>query len=96
LCENGTIYYDSYEYENAPVAYNSGRGKHAYQYAAFMLWEGINHRRPHYTYVENGVRALFLPLDGKIIRYKSDCGVEFKTKNKCGNEVLRFPRYEKN
>jgi hypothetical protein len=59
LCENDTIYYNSYEYENAPVTYNSGRRKRAYQYAAFVLWEGINHRRPHYKCVENGVRALY-------------------------------------
>jgi hypothetical protein len=52
LCENDTIYYDSYEYENAPVTYNSGRRKRAYQYAAFVLWEGINHRRPDYKCVE--------------------------------------------
>jgi hypothetical protein len=72
LWENDTIYYDRYEYENAPVTYNSGRRKRAYQYAAFVLWEGINHRRPHYKCVENGVRALFPPLDGKIMGYKSE------------------------
>jgi hypothetical protein len=72
LWENDAIYYDSYEYENAPVSYNSGRRKRAYQYAAFVLWEGINHRRPHYTCVKNGVRAFFPPLDGKIMGYKSD------------------------
>jgi hypothetical protein len=71
LCENDMIYYDSYEYENALVMYNSGRRKRAYQYAAFVLWEGINHRRPHYKYVENGVRALVPPPDGKIMGYKS-------------------------
>jgi hypothetical protein len=61
LCENDTIYYDEEEYENNPAAYNSGRRKRAYQYAAFVLWEGINYRRPHYTCVENGVRALSPP-----------------------------------
>ncbi len=72
LCKNDTIYYDSYEYENARVTYNSGRCKHAYQHAAFMLWEGINHRRPHYKCVENGVRALFPQLDSKSMGYKSE------------------------
>jgi hypothetical protein len=72
LCENDTIYYDRCDYENAPAAYNSGRRKRAYQYAAFVLWEGINYRRPHYTCVENGVRSLFPPIDGKVMGYKSD------------------------
>jgi hypothetical protein len=72
LWENDTIYYDSYDYEKAPVTYNSGRRKRAYQYAAFVLWEGINHRRPHYKCVENGVPALFPPPDGKIMGYKSE------------------------
>jgi hypothetical protein len=71
-CENDTMHYDEDEYANNPVAYNSGRRKQAYQYAAFVLWEGINYRRPHYTCVENGVRALFPPLDGKIMGYKND------------------------
>jgi hypothetical protein len=47
LCENDTIYYNEDEYANNPVAYNSGRRKRAYQYAALVLWEGINYRRPH-------------------------------------------------
>ena len=51
LCENDTINYDEREYENSPVTYNSGRRKCAYQYAAFVLWEGINYRRPHYVHV---------------------------------------------
>jgi hypothetical protein len=70
--ENDTIYYDRCDYENAPAAYNSGRRKRAYQYAAFVLWEGINYRRPHYTCVENGVRSLFPPIDGRVMGYKSD------------------------
>jgi hypothetical protein len=72
LCENDTIYYDEREYENSPVTYNSGRRKRAYQYAAFVLWEGINYRQPHFTWVKRGVRALFPPLDGKIMGYKND------------------------
>jgi hypothetical protein len=72
LCKNDMIYYDSYDYENALVTYNSGRRKRAYQYAAFVLWEGINHRRPHYKCVEIGVWALFPPPDGKIMGYKSE------------------------
>jgi hypothetical protein len=39
LYENDTIYYDEDKYANNLVAYNSGRGKRAYQYAAFVLWE---------------------------------------------------------
>jgi hypothetical protein len=65
LCENDRIYYDEDEYENNPAAYNSGRRKRAYQYAALVLWEGINYCRLHYTCVENGVPALFPPLDRK-------------------------------
>jgi hypothetical protein len=72
LCKNNTIYYDSYEYENAPVTYISGRRKRAYQYAAFVLWEGINHRRPHYKCVQISVWALFPPPDRKIMGYKSE------------------------
>jgi hypothetical protein len=72
LCENDTIYYDICDYENAPAAYNSGRCKRAYQYTAFVLWEGINYRRPHYTCVENGVHPLFPPIDSKVMGYKSD------------------------
>ncbi len=59
LCENDTIYYDKSEYENSPVAYNSGRRKRAYQYTAFILWEGINYRKPHYTHVWKVVFVLF-------------------------------------
>jgi hypothetical protein len=58
LCENDTIYYDSYEYENTPVTYNCGRRKRSYQYAAFVLWEGINHRRPHTFLPVRSLRAL--------------------------------------
>ena len=70
LGENDTIYYNEDDYAKDPVAYNSGRRKRAYQYAAFLLWEGINYRRPHYSCVEAGVRALFPPLDGKVMGYK--------------------------
>jgi hypothetical protein len=72
LCENDTICYDGCDYENAPSAYNRGRRKRAYQYAAFMLWEGINYHRPHYTCVENGVCLLFPPIDGKVMGCKSN------------------------
>jgi hypothetical protein len=72
LCENDTIYYDEGEYNKDPVAYNSTRHKRAYQYAAYILWEGINYRKPHYSCVENGVRALFPPFDGKIMGYKKE------------------------
>jgi hypothetical protein len=62
LCENDTIDYDEDEYANNPVAYNSGRRKRAYQYAASVLWKGINYRRPHYTCVETVFVPFFLPL----------------------------------
>ncbi len=39
LCENGKIYFDEEDYDKDPAAYNSGRRKLAYQYAAFVLWE---------------------------------------------------------
>jgi len=71
LWANDEIYYDADDYANGPVAYNSSRRKRAYQYAAFLLWEGINYRKPHYTCVENGVRALFPPLDGKTMGFKN-------------------------
>jgi hypothetical protein len=72
LCENDSIYYDEDEYQRDPVKYNSGRRKRAYQYAAFILWEGINYRKPHFTCVEDGVRALFPPFDGRIMGYKKN------------------------
>jgi hypothetical protein len=72
LVENGVIYYNESEYEKYPVAYNSARGKHAFQYAAFVLWKGItNNRKPHYNCVEDGIRALFPPLNGKIVGNKN-------------------------
>jgi hypothetical protein len=71
LCENNEIYFDKEDYDKDPVAYNSGRCKRAYQYAAFVLWEGINYRKPHYRCLEDGVRALFPPVDGKIMGYKT-------------------------
>jgi hypothetical protein len=70
LGENDAIYYDEEEFGKDPVAYNSGRRKRAFQYAAFILWEGINYRKPHFACVEDGVRALFPPFDGKIMGYK--------------------------
>jgi hypothetical protein len=51
------------------VAYNSGRRKRAYQHAAFVLWEGISYRKPHYRCVEDGVRSLFPPFNGKVMGY---------------------------
>ena len=71
LAENDEIYYDKSEYEKNSNTYNSSRRKRAFQYAAFILWEGINYRRQHYTCVENGVRALYPPFDGKIMGYKT-------------------------
>jgi hypothetical protein len=71
LCENDEIYFDEEDYAKDRSAYNSGRRKRAYQYAAFILWEGVNYRKPHYRCVEDGVRALFPPFDGKIIGYKT-------------------------
>ena len=70
LGENDAIYYDAYEYKKDPSKCNSGRCKRAFQYAVFILWEGINYRKPHFTCVEDGVRALFPPFDGKIMGYK--------------------------
>jgi hypothetical protein len=72
LCENDAIYYDEGEYGKDPVAYNSARRKRAYQYAAYILWEGINYRKQHYSCVEKGVCALFPPFDGKIMGYKEE------------------------
>jgi hypothetical protein len=68
------------EYANNPKAYNSSIHKHAYQYTALVLWEGINYHGPYYTCVENGVRALFRPLNVKTMGYKNDCRVEFVIK----------------
>jgi hypothetical protein len=66
LCENDTIYYDNDDYAKDPAACNSGRRKQAYQYTAFMLWEGINYRRPHYTCVWKEVFVLYsLPLTAR-------------------------------
>jgi hypothetical protein len=70
LWENDEIYYDSGDYEKALITYNSSRRKRAFQYAAFILWEGVNYRKPHYRCVEDGVCALFPPLNGKIMGYK--------------------------
>jgi hypothetical protein len=72
LCENDEIYYDAGEYEKAPINYNSSRRKRAFQYAAFILWEGVNYRKGHYRCVENGVHSLFPPLDGKTMGYKEE------------------------
>jgi hypothetical protein len=66
------IYYNRYDYKNAPTAYNSRRRKRAYQYAAFVLWEGINYSRPHYTCVKKAVCLLFPPIEGKVMGYKSN------------------------
>jgi hypothetical protein len=71
LWENDKIYFDKENYDKDPAAYNSGRRKRAYQYAAFVLWEGINYQKPHYRCVEDGVRALFPPVDRKIMGYKT-------------------------
>ena len=71
LCANDELYFDKEEFENSPVAYNSSRRKRAYQLTAFVLWGGINYRQKHYTCVEIGVRALFPPLDGKVMGFKN-------------------------
>jgi hypothetical protein len=55
LWENDKIYFDEDDYDKDPAAYNSGRRKCAYRYAAFVLWEGINYWKPHYGCVEDGV-----------------------------------------
>jgi hypothetical protein len=71
LGENDAIYFDEGEYEKNPVTYNSARRKRAFQYAAFILWEGVNYRKQHCSCVEDGVRALFPPFDGKIMGFKT-------------------------
>jgi hypothetical protein len=71
LCENDQIYFDEDQYAKDPVSCNSGRRKRAYQYVAYVLWEGISYRKPHHKCVEDGVRALFPPFHGKIMGYKS-------------------------
>ena len=71
LCKNDEIYYDHTDFAKAPVAYNSARRKRAFQYAAFILWEGVNYRKPHYTCVEDGVHSLFPPFDGKVMGFKN-------------------------
>jgi hypothetical protein len=71
LWENDEIYFNEGDYDKDPAAYNSGRRKCAYHYAAFVLWEGINYRKPHYRCAKDGVRALFPPVDGKIMGYKT-------------------------
>jgi hypothetical protein len=71
LCENSKIYFGEEHYAKDPVSCKGGRRKRAYQYAAFVLWEGINYRKPHYKCVEDGVRSLFPPFDGKIMGYKT-------------------------
>jgi hypothetical protein len=71
LWENDEIYFDEEDYNKDHAAYNSCRCKRAYQYAVFVLWEGRNYRKPHYRCVEDGVRALFPPVDGQIMGYKT-------------------------
>jgi hypothetical protein len=71
LCENDDYYFHEEDYAADPVAYNSKRRKRAYQQAAFVVWEGINYRKPHFKCVEIGVRSLFPPFDGKVMGYKT-------------------------
>jgi hypothetical protein len=71
LCENKEIYYYEDEYGKDHVACNSCRRKRAYQYTEFVLWEGINYRKPHYRCLKDGARALFPLFDGEIMDYKS-------------------------
>jgi hypothetical protein len=57
LCDNNAIYFDEEHYvKDDPVWCNSGRRKHAYQYAAFVPCEGINYRKPHYKCVEDEIK----------------------------------------
>jgi hypothetical protein len=56
LWENDKIYFDKGDYDKDPAAYNSGRRKRVYQYAVFVLWEGINYRKPPYRCIEDGVQ----------------------------------------
>ena len=70
LCASDKIYFDEDDFKKGPAAYNSGRRKRAYQKAANILWGGINYRKQHFACVENGVRTLFPPLDGKTMGYK--------------------------
>jgi hypothetical protein len=66
------IYYDESEYAKDLVAYNSARCKRAFQYSSFVLWKAINYQKPHYACVEDGVRALLPPLNGKFMGYKNN------------------------
>jgi hypothetical protein len=43
---------------------------HYIKYGAFILWKGINYRKPHFMCVEDGVRELSPPFDGKIMGFK--------------------------
>jgi hypothetical protein len=70
LGENDDIYYDADEFEKDPVACNRARRNRAYKYAAYILWERVGYRRQHYKCVENGVRSLYPPFDGKITGFK--------------------------
>jgi hypothetical protein len=71
LCENDDIYYDRDDYEKGPVAYKSARRKRTgFQYAAFILSEGVNYRKPHSTCEDGVVRALSPLLDRKSLGYK--------------------------
>jgi hypothetical protein len=63
LGENNKKYFDEDHYAKDPVSCNSGRRKRAYQYTAFVLWEGIDYRKSLTT---NALRTefglCFLPL----------------------------------
>ena len=59
LGENDDIYYDQEEYSKDPVACNRARQNRAYKYAAYILWDRLGYRRPHYKCVENGVCSLY-------------------------------------
>jgi hypothetical protein len=54
------------------ITYNSARCKCVFQYAAFILWEGMNYCEPYYMCVEDGVHALSPPLNGKIMGFKKN------------------------
>ncbi len=70
LTENDDIYYDKEEFAKDPVACNRARRNRAYKYAAYILWERLGYRRPHYKCVETGVRSLYPPFNGKITGFK--------------------------
>jgi hypothetical protein len=70
LGKKDVIYYDGNEYVKDHVTHNSTRCNPAFHYVTLFLWEGINYHKPLYMCVEDGIFALFPPLDGKIMGFK--------------------------